>query len=379
MHIEAINRTLKKLGKNTGFAASIWGSLLRDEMTPLSDVDIICYSNDGNDYSEKVAADLKNNFKSNISWDVAFTGKSTYEYATQNGTNFHSVYFSDIVVGDEKATEIFSAERDKVRNESEIVIRELFNLFTSYWGLANVILVNDDRYSKFSLNGTNKWVRLIQAAQLKWDFLNGKKSLEILEFLSNEYKLDFSFIKESYLKTFNERVISESKKRSFVSDSFDSAWSLLFNAFFADCVTWIQSISGVEKNLLVNFLHRLSPANTIQVPSPSAINTKATVLLKSFLSATGDELEETFLQNKNDWWTLTNICINPNTPPTVLQKIVFPDFQVDTKLWKSIRLYVSKNKNTDKKTLEQILNTRGLREQDYLAAQANLNYKKNYE
>lgn len=379
MHIEAINRILKKLGKNTGFAASIWGSLLRDEMTPLSDVDIICYSNDGNDYSEKVAADLKKNFTSNISWDVAFTGKSTYEYATQNGTNFHSVYFSDVIVGDEKATEIFSAERDKVRNESEIVIRELFNLFTSYWGLANVILVNDDRYSKFSLNGTNKWVRLIQAAQLKWNFLNGKKSVEILEFLSDKYKLDFSFINESYLKTFTERVISESEKRNFVSDNFDSAWSLLFNAFFTDCVLWIQSISGVEKKLLSDFLCKLSPTNTIQVPSHNTTNEKATVLLKSFLADTETELEEIFIENKNDWWALTNICINPNTPASVLQKIVFPDFQVDTKLWKSIRLYVAKNKNTDKKTLEQILNTKGLREQDYLAAQTNLNYKKNHE
>ena len=115
------------------------------------------------------------------------------------------------------------------------------------------------------------------------------------------------------------------------------------------------------------------------IPESLSINKKAEAVVEAFVAENDVEIERLYNEHIDDWWVLTNLCVNPNTSDQLLEKIVFPETTIDPILWKSIRLYVAKNKNTSRKTLQMILNTKGLREQDYESAKSTLFYKSQKE
>lgn len=383
-HFKEINENqiyanLGILGQDLGFSAGIWGSFSRNEMTPSSDIDIICYSEKKiNSGSEVVTEKLKKNIDKYIRWDVDFIEKDILKFIKTNGTNFHSVFFCNHLVGSNREILLFKKAKHVIQSDLDLSVRELFNLFCSYHSLAYSISQNDDGYWKYSLNGTNKWSRLILAAQIVWSNLIGKSSEEILNFLSHKFSIELNAIKKSYLESLEKRiynaVVTVNNSQIY---HIDLVWVKVFNSFFNEIIPWIQEKSGISSNLFRKFLNKFSLENNILVPEPKCINKSATILLKAFLATSENEIEDIFLKFKNDWWVMSNICINPNTSPIQLRKIVFPDFPINNKIWKTIRLYVAKNKNTDIETLKQILHTPGLRQQDYHAAQLNLNYKIN--
>lgn len=370
---------LDSLGNQLQFSASIWGSFSRNAITPQCDIDIICYSEKLlPNILDIVESSLKNGISNSIRWDVDFIETDIWEYIKSNGTNYHSVFFSDKVLGFGSTTKLFEETRTKVRLNIDLSIRELFNLFCSYYGLASCISKNDSGYCKYSFYGTNKWTRLIQATQIRWNYLIGKSSIEVLTFLSNKLNIDLDLILKSYYVALQNRIDYESSKNDrypYNTSNENLIWYELFNRFFKLISSEIQENSGVNNILFKKFLDKISPNNSIDVPKSNSENVFANIVLRSFLAERKNEFEEILSKYSNNWWAMSNLCINPNASSEIIKKIVFPEFEVNIKNWKTIRLYVAKNKNTDIETLKKILVTPGLREQDYVSAQANLKEK----
>ena len=374
ININDIYQLLDRICTEMHICASVWGSLQRNELTPFSDIDIVCHSNSITD-SIAIQSCIKNElsyyFHNFHRWDIALIEGSPYDYALMNGTNYHSVYFSDLVVGDREQSMFFGAERERLRNNIQLSIREFFNLFTSYYGLAGVLNTGDARFAKFSLNGTNKWVRLVQAAQLRWNCLIGKTTKDIIVYLCNKYKLDTPRFIDAYESDFRYRIESELSKIIKENTVNSSEWHLLFQLFLTDSIPWIQSNFGVSVSLLKEFLQSIN-VKMAEIPAPRIINLPSESIINAFVENDSQKLKSIFDNNINDWWIMTNLCINEHVSSELLEQIVFPQYYVNPTLWKSVRLYVAKNRNTSEKTLLRILNTKGLREQDYLAAQNNL-------
>lgn len=378
IQLNDIYQLLEKICTELHVCASVWGSLQRNELTPLSDIDIICYSNSITDsiaMQSSIKRELSYYFHNFHRWDIALIEGNPYDYALMNGTNYHSVYFSDLVVGDKEQSKFFLTEREKLRNNLQLSYREFFNLFTSYYGLAKVLNTKDARFAKFSINGTNKWVRLAQAAQLRWNYLIGRATKDIIVFLCQKYKLDTTRFIGAYESDFNYRIESELSKKIKVNTAHFSEWQLLFQVFLTDSIPWIQSDLGVSVSLLKEFIQSMN-IKMAEIPAPKNINLLSESIINAFIEKNPQKLKSIYEDNKNDWWIMTNLCINEHVPSELLEQIVFPQYYVNPTLWKSVRLYVAKNRNTSEKTLSQILNTKGLREQDYLAAQNNLDSRK---
>lgn len=375
--LSILNSELENICKRHKCAAAVWGSYIREEVTPNSDIDIIVfsYNNDTNLKGEFIK-ELQNCFPDEPHWDISKASLPLKEFVSLNGTNYHSVFFSSKIVGEAEAVAAFIKERNFIRSDSDHYIREFFNLFTSYWGLAHVITPNDVRYSKFGINGTNKWARLFQAAQIRWQNLIDQKSLDILSFLCERYNLDFRSFYKNYRYDFSIRTDVEKNNSSWVAeDVVSSAWKQLFECFAIDCITWVQQTGGINPDSYFAFLKRFGIENIPEIPKYGKYNITAETLIGAFIADTDQEIRRLYKENIDDWWVLTNLCVNTNTSEKLLDEIVFPKFHVDNTLWKSIRLYVAKNRNTSVRTLNNLLATRGLREQDYASALANLNYK----
>lgn len=372
--LDDLYQLLNQVCTEMHICASVWGSIQRNELTQSSDIDIICYTNNKSEYNtlrysmEKRLSELTHD---SIPWDIAFIHGSPYDYALVNGTNYHSVFFSDLVVGDKELSSYFIAERDRLRNNTILSVREFFNLFTSYWGLARVLNKKDDRYAKFSMNGTNKWVRLIQAAQLRWHFLIGKTSKDVIIYLCQKFQLEVNPFLRAYESDFEYRVESEYFKEIKDNTGAFENWHLLFQFLINDCISWIQADCGVPPSLFHEFCQTMNIIG-LKISNPMCINKLAESVITAFVVKDSQKIESILLNNINDWWAMTNLCVNENVSQDHLEQIVFPNFEVDPILWKSVRLYVAKNKNTSPNTLIKILKTKGLRKQDYLAAQNNL-------
>lgn len=372
--LNSFYESLNSICTEMHICASVWGSFQRNELTPFSDIDIICFSDRSADidklhYSFEKA--LSKDIHTQHRWDIAFIVGSPYDYALINGTNYHSVFFSDLVVGERDLVSIFERERERLRNKSELVIREFFNLFTSFFGLARVLNTKDARYAKFSMDGTNKWVRLVQASQLRWHNLIGKTSKDIIASLGQRYSLDVTHLIKAYELDFFYRIESEKDGVVKQNSATYSTWHKLFQSFILDCIPWVQSNTGVSSLLLQEFCQSVGITD-VSAPSPKNDNPYAEAVIDAFLAQEPQKIHALLDNNTQDWWIMTNLCVNERVPSSVLDKIVFPDFKVDPILWKSVRLYVAKNKYTSINTLQQILHTEGLREQDYLAAHNNL-------
>lgn len=371
---------LDQLCAELHLCASVWGSLQRNEITPLSDIDIICYSNAKTGYAtlrSSLEKELSNYTNHPVRLDIAFVSGSPYEYALMKGTNYHAIYFSDRVVGDKEQSSIFELEREQLRNNVELSIREFFNLFTSYYGLARVLNATDTMYNKFSLNGTNKWVRIVQAAQLRWNYLIGKTSKDVIAFLCQKYHLDTARLLESYDLDFNSRIKSEMEGIIHINTATITNWHKLFCLFFIDCIPWIQSNYGISVSLFQKFCQSINIIGT-EIPAPKVINTCAESVINAFVEEDTPRIMSILAQNRNNWWTMVNLCVNEHVSSKVLEQIVFPGSEEGPVPGKSVLLYVAKNKNTSKSTLLKILKTNNLREIDYLSAQNNL-YSKNQQ
>lgn len=368
---------LDQLGRKMHLCASICGSLQRNEITPSSDIDIICYSNTKIDHitlRSSIEKELSNYTKKNIRLDIACITGSTYDYALKKGTNYHAICFSDKVVGDQEQSFYFMLDRNLLRNNPKLYTREFFNLFTSYFGLARVLNTNDAMFTKFSFYGTNKWTRLVQAAQLRWHYLIGKTSKDVIEFLCLRYHIDTARVLEAYELDFECRIMSEINGLTAVNTETFTQWHKLFCPFILDCIPWIQFNNGISVPVFQKFCQSMNVISA-EIPTPRVINPYAEEIVNAYVEEDPQILESIMVNNRSNWWTMVNLCVNEHVSSKCLDKIVFPDSEYSPIIGKSVLLYVAKNKNTSKNTLLKILNTDNLREIDYLSAQNNLDSK----
>lgn len=115
--------------------------------------------------------------------------------------------------------------------------------------------------------------------------------------------------------------------------------------------------------------------SSAEIPTPRVINPYAEEIVNAYVEEDPQILESIMVNNRSNWWTMVNLCVNEHVSSKCLDKIVFPDSEYSHIIGKSVLLYVAKNKNTSKNTLQKILNTNNLREIDYLSAQNNLDSK----
>lgn len=377
--LEKISKEIFVAGTKHEFAGGFFGSMSRNEITPLSDVDILCLAPNGiHKKDESVFQSELQKTVRNFPVDAILYQSSNIveNFALLNGTNYHALYFLSHITGEKNAAQLLQNEQKKLHGMLEERIREFINIIGNFKGLSSFISSKESRYLKFHFHGTNKWVKLGQLAQIRWPELVGKNTEEILGLLADEYGLDRKELYDGWNTILADRIIQEkeflNKKESSNYPIENKTLSILLEKFLEDSINnWIQKNGGVSQENAASFIQDIFNLKLI-ISQPKNYSSKADTVLQAMTARKSDEINKIALEYGHDWWVATNLSINKNTNPETLDYLVFPPFFKETFVWRTVRLYVAKNPNTSVQTLQKILNTPDLREQDYQAAKTNL-------
>ena len=373
--LQGLRLLLERLGPELNLAGGVFGSLSRLELTPLSDIDLLCYCKSERflDVEKHINKAIRSkNIKYSIDNIVLTKIDLVNEYALLNGTNYHSLYFLSNLSGDQKVVEIMRNFQEILYKNEKLRAREFINVISSFYNISFSIKNGDLRYLKFCVHGTNRWVRLAQLAQLRWPKMVGLNTKDIINKLAKHYNLPTTELIKEWKNLMLQRIRQEKFgiKNCYLPRESNN-FSKLAEKFFCDSVLWIQSAAGVnpEKfNLLFKKVFNLN----IPIQKPNKISRPINLFLKTVVSEDSKELFLISKKNWKNWWIATNIAANPYASPENLDYLVFPPVEPNTFLWRTVRLYAGKNQNTFIKTLKKILATKGLRDQDYEAAKYNL-------
>ncbi|MEG4876873.1 hypothetical protein [Microcoleus sp. CZ3-B4] len=376
--LSTVLSTIKVEGIKNSFAGGIWGSLIRNEITALSDIDVLCFIPTEDSYFGNFSQ-IQNISSSHRIDILACVNTDLLDFALVNGLNFHAVFFLREVVGESLAVNSIIHTQRKLHSMNGVRAREILNVLSSYCGLASSVSYGDKRWAKFSFYGTNRWVRLIQAAQLRFPEILGQSTGQVLVYLAERYAVNSKEVIREWKACLEARKLQEANLLNGTNQSIDmphdNYWTPLASLFIQDIIPWIQCNAGVPVEILKEFSYRLL-GSRLNIPSCNSICQSTTNMLTAFVSKDKSILERIAVESINDWWVCSTLAANPHTPSQVLERILFSNSKINKLTWQTIRLYVAKNPNTSTETLECILNTPNLREQDYEAAMFNLECKK---
>lgn len=373
--LQGLRLLLGRLGPELNLAGGVFGSLSRLELTPLSDIDLLCYCKSERflDVEKHINKAIRSkNIKYSIDNIVLTNIDLVDDYALLNGTNYHSLYFLSNLSGDHKVVKIMRDFQEILYKNEKLRAREFINIISSFYNISISIKNGDPRYLKFCGHGTNRWVRLAQLAQLRWPKMVGLNTEDIINKLAEHYNLPAAGLIKEWKNLMLQRIRQEKLgiKNCYLPRESNN-FSKLAKEFFCDSVLWIQSTAGVNPKKF-NLLFKKVFNFNIPIPKPNKISRPINLFLKTIVSEDSKELFLISKKNWKNWWIATNIAANPYASPENLDYLVFPPVEQNTFLWRTVRLYAGKNQNTSVKTLKKILATKGLRDQDYEAAKYNL-------
>lgn len=351
----------------------LWGSLSRNELTPFSDVDVICKPLSNKTITGSCFAQLS-------AWwpvDLTIIHDDVLQFALTNGTKFHSIFFATNLIGDAAALADILGAQKKLHCDSLLRAREILNIIGSQHRIALTLSPNDRRIAKCGPTGTTVITRLIQAAQLRWPELVGEQPRFILSMLSSRYGIDSQSVIDSWTSCFVWRRQVEQLWPAIPSQllqfSLSSNVLCLRRHLIAELMNWIQVQAGVEAHLLEQFCAMLDIG--CHIVAPHSISEQINHWLIAFNETKPKILHDIMLTQGRDWWIASTLAANPQSPATILDMLAFPSWDVSIQDWQTVRLYVAGNPNTATKTLIKLINTPGYRSQDYEAAKANLNWR----
>ncbi len=372
LHIRA---TLEELGKTYGFAGSLWGSLARRELCPGSDVDIVCAATPSKDF---IGASVLNEIiqkttgsQRRIDTVVTNAEDLCSDFALRIGTDAHSVYFATAPLGDPEGVRRLLDAQQKLMQDPLFRVREFFNSFVSSRGLSEVLNDFDPLKVKLGRDGTNQWVRLAVAAQMRWPRLAGETTADVLEVIARSMDQD----PESLTTAFN-RIVAERRGLVIRTESERASSAKMITEaslnFLRESVGWISNNARISSVHLSQFLDRFGVADVVPHRAFGAPDSHIDRFLEASSSTNADRLFALASMESPDWWTATALTANRHTPPEALDVLAFPAFEITPRYWQTVRLYVAKSKFTQNCTLKKLLETPDLREQDYTSARCNL-------
>lgn len=377
---DKLSFTLEREGIKHGFASGFWGSFSRSELTPLSDIDILCFVPNNHICVNNLFNQLEQEIQCPHRIDIVVCDSpDLVKFSLINGLNLHSVFFLNSLLGDPSAINQIVKARRKLQSNNYVLAREIFNVLSSYCGLSASIFPSNKRWAKLSYFGTNRWVKLTQAFKLRFPDILSKSTQEILQCMSHRYNVNEKEVVKEWQSCFNARKLQE---RSFLNKTSMSIslpqdseyWAILTHNFIQETIPWLQANAGVPIEILEKFVVQIL-GYPLAVQPPTRICSPTTNLLIALVSKDENTLEKVAAESIDDWWVCSTLAANPNTPPQVLEYILFTNSKVATITWQTIRLYVASNLNTSVETLKHILATPNLRDQDYEAAMLNLRLK----
>lgn len=375
---QSTQRILSIAGVNHSFAGGVWGSLSRLELTPFSDVDVFCYSREQGtppsftDVQQTLQALAKDH-----PVDVLHCTRDNIvdTFALRNGINFHAIYFLPQIVGDPIAASSIIKAQIRLHASEQLRARELINVLGSHRNLSRGVICGDPKWAKFSVAGTNCWVRLAQAAQLRYPQLVGSNTRAILLRLAEMYGANPKGVANDWAESMRWRVGYEENilnNRSLTNNApIYPYWKPLATAFLLDSFSWVQRVAGAPQWALSMFAREYVGVDLVII-EPEQIDENLSSTLSAIVLSEPEKLESLARHRPGHWWVATALAANPSTPPEVLDWLVFPDFDLDINVWRTVFLYVAKNQNTSTQTLQRLLETPQLRQQDYEAAAFNL-------
>jgi hypothetical protein len=373
--IAQIRLTLDELGRKCGFAGSLWGSLARRELCPGSDVDIVCATAPSRGCIEPSVLNglIQKTTGSQRRIDTVVTNAEDLysDFALKIGTDAHSIYFATAPFGDPEGVRRLLDAQQKLMQDPLFRVREFFNSFVSSRGLSEVLNDFDPLKIKLGREGTNQWVRLAVAAQMRWPRLAGENTAEVLDVVARSMDQEPEILTTAFNRIVAERrglVIRTESERACSADMIAEA-SL---NFLRESLDWISSNSRISSVHLAQFLDRFGLAGVMPEGKSGTPDTRIDRFLEASSSTNSDRLLELASMESPDWWTATALTANRHTPPEALEVLAFPAFEITPRYWQTVRLYVAKSKFTQSCTLQKLLETPGLREQDYTSARCNL-------
>jgi len=377
---ERVLEVTDHFGKEHGLGIALWGSLSRGELTPSSDIDLLAASASK---VPPVKADEMNATIARVAGTarrvdtVSVGAEHLYrDFALRMGTDAHSVFFSHLLTGDPVGVQRLLNARNELHADLTFRVREFFNCFVSSIGLEQVLHDSDPLISKLSKNGTNRWVRLAMATQIRWPNMIDMSTGETLTYLARIGNSDQGKALSAWERALERRRRAENGRSILdISNKDLKVYRELASTLFEESIDWIQDSASVDPQNLKALVERVC-SSSMTASISEQLDRTTNVFLLSAISRDPIELQEIARAHGSNWWIATSLVSNQATSSKILHSLAFPEFKIDNRYWQTIRLYVSKSKFTDAATLEQLLSTPGLRKQDYDSAQSNLSSRK---
>jgi predicted nucleotidyltransferase len=366
---------VEQMAASLGGVGGLWGSLSRLEMTPSSDIDVVVAvpRPDCANVSKPPLLEGLDDLDVDV---LSYAGSSfLQDWALENGTDFHGLYFAQNLGGETKAVHWFREQQHAVWGDARRRAREVWSILLSQHAVAKFVDRRDKKWAKLSNGGTNSWVRLGQAVQLWHPDLLRLTAQEALVAISPELEIEPTEIRQSWGEALRHRVEAEcSGFEAAISRRVEAnrLWIQCRSSLLSKILPWLQASAPIPRVLAASAVAWLGCQldDTLAPQGNICDSTKA--MVHAFIESKAVRLRELQHEYGSDWWVAHALAVNMSTPPDSLDAIVRPRNQVDPHVWRSVRLYAAKNPSTDVRTLAAMLGMAELRNQDHEAARLNL-------
>jgi hypothetical protein len=372
LDVDGFGAEVATAGRIHGFACGVWGSAQRQALTRNSDLDVLYVG--APEYVTVVEHLLVRFASAPLRADVMFVEPQAVEagHLLKSGTDLHAVYFVAGMHGDQRLARRLAHVRGYVADSPFLRAREAMSLLLGWRAAADLADQADPSFGKVAPGGTNLWVRLVQASQLRWPGARMLGFRAALAAIAEVHSPTPSFVLAEYERSLAARSgrvshCIDADERARVPPATKSCLGALVDSL----LPWLAANAGLEDKLLEAVISRLYGVFVDRSwvrPNWSPLDAMCVAACTrdcELLAACADNFG-------HDWWVAHALSLNPHTPAPALDMLLFGTALVTEWHWRTIRLYVARHPNADDSLLSRLLETPGLRDQDYDAAQRSL-------
>ncbi|WP_045743587.1 hypothetical protein [Actinoplanes rectilineatus] len=305
-----------------GVLVATWGSTARDEETPLSDVDLLCWNPTGAALPEVTVAggylDL-----------VVCTGDAAAlaSWARANATDLHAVMFSRPAGGDPRLLPAFQEVVAGLWNDTALRAREVLHLLATTTALPRVHGSALLRPEKFGPGGTRGWSALGECASLLDGRVRHRSTATALAALAAAGDVDGD-----------------------AADSFAAAMRLR-----RECEAGTRSFHGVSAEAYLSSARRLLHRHDDWLRTHAGDETR--VMRSVFAARSGAEVAGLLdTAHGGSWWVRHAALMNAHTGDATLRRII-RDTRHSGAWWadRNLVLYAVRHPNASAALLDDVV------------------------
>jgi len=315
-----------------GAVVATWGSTGREEMTRLSDLDLLCWNPDGGPLPQ-----LRVRHAAYLDLVECRSGAADLQaWATANATDLHALLFARHAGPPEERAEQLRAASRRLWSDEHLRAREVYHLLITSIRVGTIFGSSLARPEKFTLGATRCWTVLAECGQLLAGHALEGGTQDVLRCMAQADLAD-----EDAGRAFALAMRLRSRYENGHACSADLFGHLARQyrksvaAYLAGASGWLNEHAPLRPET-ARLFHEAVHADGVAVPPSGDCQQpgEADAMLTIALTPDAAVIHEKVVHSRSEtgWWLRHAALLNPNTYPATLEFIVKAAAR-DERLW----------------------------------------------